>query len=925
MTAGMVSRPTEEEALSEFLDSASSRPSALLVDGEAGIGKTTVWLAGLEQARDRGFRVLSARVANAQSVLAYASLADLLDDVDPDTWADLPDPQRIAVDRVLLREQDAVTDQRAVAAAFLSVADRLTDHGPVLLAVDDLQWIDPSSAHVIAFAARRLSGPVGLLGTVRTEPDSGFATSWLQLPRPDAIHRITVRPLPSRALHTVVRDELGHPMPRAAMARIHQISAGNPFYAIELARAIVEGADEILPGTLAELVTARLGSLDPAVHDVLLATACLATPTVELVGQAAATDHDRLIELLEAAERNGIVSIEGNRIRFTHPLLAGGVYFNASPMRRRLMHRRFADIIDELELRARHLALASTTGDPETLEALDDAAASAQARGAPAAAAELLELAIARGGDTGERRVRLAGHSFDGGDPGRARALLERAIAGMQPGPRRAEALHSLAIVRFTGDGYLETAQLLQRALTEDEPEHALRVRMLTTLAHALFNTGEPDAAWQCAGQAVTHAERLGAPGLLSQALGVRAMLSFVRGDGIDEPSLLRALQLEDHESFTPMVLKPSVKHALILGWTGELDTSYRQMQAIQRRCIEKGEEGDLIFIDFQVVLNRIWRGDFAEAARVTDDATELARQLGGDFPAMRCLVLQAWLAVYGGQEDDARAAVADAIDASKRSGTGWHVEWSLTALGFLETSLGNYDAALNALEPLLSRFGSSPNPTEIFSASFLPDAVEALTELGRADEAEPLVDALERNGRRRERAWMLAVGARCRAMVLAARGDVEGAVENAQRALAEHDRLPMPFERARTQLLLGQLMRPERSEATANLRDALSVFEELGAPLWANRTRAELAGANARPRARAQAQAQPRARARGRLTPAEQQVAELAASGATNRDVAAKLFISSKTVEATLARVYRKLGIRSRAELERHLDSTGI
>jgi predicted ATPase len=393
----MVNRPSEEEALSEFLDSASNTPSALLIDGEAGIGKTTVWLAGLEQARDRGLLVLSARVAHAQSVLAYASLADLLEDVDPDAWADLPDPQRIAVDRVLLREQDAVTDPRAVAAAFLSVADRLTDHGPVLLAVDDLQWIDPSSAHVIAFAARRLSGPVGLLGTVRTEPDSGGAASWLQLPRPDAIHRITVRPLPSRALHTVVRDELGRPIPRAAMARIQQISAGNPFYAIELARAFVDGADEILPVTLAEVVRARLGSLDPAVHDVLLAAACLATPTVELVGAAAATDRDRLIELLEAAERNGIVSIEGNRIRFTHPLLAGGVYADASPMRRRLMHRRLAGVVDELELRARHLALASTTGDPETLEALDDAAASAQARGAPAAAAELLELATALG------------------------------------------------------------------------------------------------------------------------------------------------------------------------------------------------------------------------------------------------------------------------------------------------------------------------------------------------------------------------------------------------------------------------------------------------------------------------------------------------------------------------------------------------
>jgi tetratricopeptide (TPR) repeat protein len=457
------------------------------------------------------------------------------------------------------------------------------------------------------------------------------------------------------------------------MARIHQVSAGNPFYAIELGRTLLETAGETLPSTLAELVRARIGSLDPEVHDVLLAAACLAAPTVELVGAAVAVDHDRLIGLLETSERHGIVAIEGNRIRFTHPLLASGVYADASPTQRREMHRRLAGVLDELELRARHLALASSPGDPVTLEALDNAAVSAHARGAPAAAAELLELAIALGGDTPQRRVRLAGHCFDGGDPARARVLLERAIAVMQPGQLRAEALNSLAIVRFVDDGYLDATELLQRALTEDEPDEALRIRMLTTLAHVLFNTGGPVAAWLRADEAVARAEKLGAPGLLSLALGLRAMLAFLRGDGMDEQGLLRALELEDHESFTPTVLKPSVVHALILAWTGDLDNSLERLRAVQRRCVEKGEEGELIFIDFQVALNRIWRGDFAEAARVTDDATKIASQRGGDFPAMLSLVIRAWLAVYGGHEEDARTAVANAIDASKRSGTGWH------------------------------------------------------------------------------------------------------------------------------------------------------------------------------------------------------------------------------------------------------------
>ena len=338
-------------------------------------------------------------------MLAYASLADLLTDVDQDIWADLPEPQRIAVDRVLLREQtaDGVTDQRAVAAAFLSVVDRLSDHGPLLLAIDALQWLDPSSQHVLAFAARRLSGPVGLLATVRTEHDGSDSISWLQLPRPDAIHRIPVHPLASRELHTVVKDKLGHPIPtrgdganppalRRKSVLCHRIGA-------RVDRKRRRGGARHVGG----VGTGQNRQPRSTVHDVLLAAACLAVSTVELVGEATAADHGRLIELLEVAERHGIVSIEGNRIRFTHPLLAGGVYTDASPTERKLMHRRLAEVVVESELRARHLALASTTGDRETLEALDDAAASAQARGTPAAAAELLELAIALGGGGDDR------------------------------------------------------------------------------------------------------------------------------------------------------------------------------------------------------------------------------------------------------------------------------------------------------------------------------------------------------------------------------------------------------------------------------------------------------------------------------------------------------------------------------------------
>jgi DNA-binding CsgD family transcriptional regulator len=228
-------------------------------------------------------------------------------------------------------------------------------------------------------------------------------------------------------------------------------------------------------------------------------------------------------------------------------------------------------------------------------------------------------------------------------------------------------------------------------------------------------------------------------------------------------------------------------------------------------------------------------------------------------------------------------------------------------SLGFLEVSLGRYAEALTTLQPMLDAFDSMPG-TEIMTATFIPDAVEAMVALGRHADAEPLIEALERNGNHLSRHWMIAAGARCRSMLLAARGDVTAAACLIRDALAEHQKVPMPFEHARTQLLFGQLERRQRQKetATAALREALQSFEDMGAPLWADRARAELARVKVAPSRETS------------LTDSERRVAELAAAGKRNRDIAAALFVSPKTVEAHLARIYRKLGINSRAELGR-------
>jgi ATP/maltotriose-dependent transcriptional regulator MalT len=275
-------------------------------------------------------------------------------------------------------------------------------------------------------------------------------------------------------------------------------------------------------------------------------------------------------------------------------------------------------------------------------------------------------------------------------------------------------------------------------------------------------------------------------------------------------------------------------------------------------------------------------------------------------------LTLRAAASAYQGRVDETRRDLDEAIAAAQRCSSARLGEWPITLRAFLEVSCSNYQAALDSVAPLLPMTQALPDATEIIAASYLPEAVEAMVGVGRLDDAEPLIDTLERNGRRLDRPWMLATALRCRAMLLAARGELSSAAEMAERAMFEHQRVPMPFEQARTQLLLGQLQRRQRQRETsaATLRAALRTFDDLGTALWADRAKAELArGTSGKKRGDG-------------LTPSERRVAELAVSGMTNRDIAAALFISPKTVEVNLSRIYRKLKVRSRMELYRAWES---
>lgn len=911
----MIGRDLEAVAIDSLLDSAATGPCALIVEGDAGIGKTTVLNEGIRRADERGYTVLTAQASQAESVMSYTSLADLLGGLGPDRISGVPVPQKDAISQILLRSDRhaaSLIDPQAVTAGFLASLEAVSRDAPVLVAIDDFGWVDASSLQAIAFAIRRVRGPVAVLATIRTDSERDDSVG-LQLRRPDSLRRHRMRPLDQNELHKLIHERLDVAFPRPLIERIHQVAAGNPFYALELARMVGDedapGADLVLPATLTGLIEVRIGGLEPKVRHVLLGAACVGTPTVELISRAADTDISSVVRLLEVAEDRDIIHITGDTVYFTHPLLAHGVYAQAGASRRRAMHQRLAGIVAEPELRARHLALASTIADPETLRALDEGAAMSFAKAAPAAAAELVELAIGLGGATDERRIRAAGFHHAAGDPKRARAILEECVCRLDAGPLRAHALALLGSVRLLDDDMFAATELLDQAYDEAGADLALRVTVSVTSVLTLYHAADATGARARAERAVADATLLGDPGLLAQALGFRVIMRFLWGEGIDWEELDRALELESEAPEIPIPLRPSMHRAQLLNWSGEFGRAVDEMEAIRLVCADRGHESDMLLIAVQMFIAELWRGNLAAAEAIAQENTDRARMLDGEIPRCTELTLRCTLAAHAGRVDEARATGHEVIAASTRCGMAGLAVGSMAAVASVEIATGNYQAALDIVAPMLFKSGW-PSGTELIASWCMPDGIEALIQLGRYDEAVLFIEQLERNGQRVGRPWTQAMGARYRSMMHAAHGDFASAVESAHEAMTHHDRMTMPFEKARTQLLVGQLQRRQRRRALAaeTLRDAVATFEQLGSQLWADRAREEMARAELSTRVSAV------------LSPSEQRVAELAGSGMTIREVAAALFISPKTVDANIVRIYRKLGIHSRAELGKYV-----
>ncbi|MGZ4418217.1 MAG: helix-turn-helix transcriptional regulator [Gaiellaceae bacterium] len=916
MSIPVVGRDSELASVQAFLDELSHGARALLIEGTAGIGKTSLWRAAAELAADRSYRVLRCVGEEAEARLSFVGLGDLFGDVADEALAILPGPQLEAFERALVRHRGTVSrvDARAVGVAVRSLLVVLALQGPVVIAVDDVQWLDGATARTLAFALRRLDGqPVGVLATARTPfvpPDP------LGLERamgPERYANLLLGPLSVGALRAVIEEGLGFQYSRPVLLRIKQVSGGNPLFALELARALgpsptVEaGAPLPVPESLRELVAARVASLRPEGRRALLTAAALSHPVDRLVEEASSARG------LEAVEEAGLLRVDAGRVVFAHPLYASAVYAAAASGRRRAVHARLAELVAEPEEQARHLALAVRPPDNGVAAALDMGAAQARARGAWDAAGELLELASVFTSPeepeaAAKRGLAAAEHHVHSGDRPRARALLERMLVDAAPGLLRSDALRLLAEIRYNEESFATVPDLLAEALQHTD-DAALTIRVELTLAYVycqnLFDFAAGD---RHARQALQHALPLGDGAPLSEALAFNAMVGFLVGRGVDWDAVERSLALEDTGRLLPIHMRPSLIAALLNLYVGRLTEAREQLAVLRTAASDSGDESDLAFVLYWLAYLEIQSGNFEEAVALAEEAVIEAALTGSEVSNQTMAVsLRAFANAHRGEAAKTRVDAAEVVESCATLGLLHPLLIISSALGLLELSLGNPAASWEAARQL-TEATESQRIAEPLLHHFLPGALEALVALGELRRAESLLDQFETRAHELDRVWAIATGARCRGLLLAAQGDLDGADQALHHAVAQHARLPMPFELARTLLVHGQIQRRRRQRQAARetLQQAHDLFRDLGSPLWAARTRAELDGLGP-------------GRRDLKLTPAEQRVGELAVAGHSNKEIAAALFVSVHTVELHLSHAYAKLGVRSRTQLAPH------
>jgi DNA-binding CsgD family transcriptional regulator len=899
----IVGREEELASLHAFVSEARGGPAGLVIEGDAGIGKSTLWLAGVEHARAQGLRVLSSRPAEAERGLAHAGLGDLFDDVLDDVLPALSLPRRRALEVALLLEEASgdPVDHRALAVAVREVLQRLSEREPILIAVDDVQWLDPSSSSALVFALRRLGANRVLLLLARRLEDKPQLSELEQVLGPERVQRLPVGPLSVGALHRYLRDRLGGPFARQTLLRIHERSGGNPFFALELARVLDVDLDPLeplqVPETLEELVRARISGLPASTRDALALASALGTTSESLLEQAGVA-----ADALGAAAVANVIERENGTIRFTHPLLSSVLYRDLGE-ERRSVHMRIAEIVEDPLLRARHLALSRDKPDADVARVLDDGARLAADRGASAVAAELAEQALrltpVDGRDERHRRALAAARAHHAaGEWTRAQTIATDLLAETEIGPWRVEGLVLLADLESAD----RSAAMLEEALREAASLPALQAVIHCRLAWATrFKNGSEHIR-----AALELAEQLEDDVLRARARAVQAILGWFAGDA-KTPQDLPALA---HDFATAVGGEQLVQEATLAVVNTLAPSSTRdEARAFFEREHQEWRERDeprsaralwgLSWVEF-------WAGRWKIAAAHAASAHDISIQYGLEVPQDHLPI--AVIAVHRGQFELAREHSERALRLAEEQFV-FHPPQHMAILGLVALWTGDRSAAaewLGKADRRAAELGWGEPSVRWWSA----DYAEMLLELGRIDEAVRVVDVWEADGTRIGREWVFAHVTRCRGLVAAAQKAIDEAASLLQQAVAQHEEVGDPFGRARALLGLGIVRRRARQKRAARvaISDALGGFEQLGAATWVEKARAELGSIGGRRREEG-------------LTAAELRVAALVAEGQTNREVAAALFLGQRTVASHLTHIYAKLGVRSRTELARRLQ----
>jgi DNA-binding CsgD family transcriptional regulator len=928
-----IGRDAEIVKIRAFLSAAPAAPAALVITGDAGIGKTAVWLH-LLQAVGRPSMVLSCRAGLAERPLAFSALDDLFGEVAEQVLPALAGPRRRAVEVALLREASAepapaglpgagreLPEPRVLARGILDSLRILSGDAPLVVAVDDAKWLDSPSARVLEFCFRRLQHePISILLTCRTDDPVPLGLD-RALP-PDRLGRVPLGPLSLGAIGGILTSRLGMALPRSALTRLYEACGGNPFYALEYARALAGRPHAFLtnepipiPRSLGSLVRRRVHRLTPDVRRVGRLVAASSDPHERLI-RAACDDAESWVAIDRAIDA-GIIERDGDMLRFTHPLLRSALYGYMPLDERRQVHQRLCVAAEGIEERAWHLALGADRPSEETAVMLEGAATHAALRGAPEEAAALTEQAVrltpaCRSELARKRLVQAADYHFRAGEIARSQELIESALPACPAGPLRASLLLRLATIYYHHSGWPLAEQAFRQAAEEAPDDPGLYARAEQELALARLVAGDLPGASRLAQESLRSAEQAADPQLVAHSLARVAVFEFLRGHGARLDMLDRAEALDAASSAEPLArlprFDPSLVRGLLLKWCDRLDEARLRLADRYQHAMDQGQEASLPFLLYHFSELECWAGNWDAAEEYAQEACRVAEESRQHTMRPATLYSLALVRAHRGQAQQAQELANEALALCERTGNIPLRSMLLSVLGFIAGSLDDAQTAHSHLGHL-AEVTSAVGLGEPSVIKFLPDEIEALAALGEVKAAWALTRQLQDQGRSLGRPWALATAARCSAWLCGLDGDLDTALAACDQALAEHDRLPMPFELARTLLVKGIIERRASHPrgARAALGQALGIFGHLGAPLWAAKASRELAAIALRTPTDG-------------LTETEHRVAALIAQGRTNREAAATMFVTENTVQTHLRHIFQKLGVRSRTELAARL-----